>query len=191
MSNYARVALDKAVIELLVEMTDEDRDRIFDEITPRQDPEIDAKHLQFMSKFTTYSMFCSGIKNNMTHKGEDVYRSTKNSVMILHWWSLDPEQRYAYERWVTENNDKEMSNLSSVPAAVKLQTIQNYLNTPRFIRNQIFLVALLRGMNENENRMRGVDVVTSGMSTVEVDAETLESEEPMGRGRSKKHKAGK
>ncbi len=87
-------------------MTDESREIFLAEISPRQDPMIDVTRLSYLAKFITFSMFAAAVKNNMTHKGEDIYRSTKNVVMVLHWWSLSNNERAVYSQWITENDDK-------------------------------------------------------------------------------------
>ncbi len=56
---------------------------------------------------------------------------------------------------------------------VKSQTIRNYLNylnTDRFKQNQIFLVALLRGINEHENAVRAIEMQTEGEETKEAES---------------------
>eukprot|EP01084_Bolivina_argentea_P194666 334036_1 len=109
-----------------------------------------------MSRYQSFALFAAAVKTNMSHKGQDLYRSTKNIVMVLHWWSMKDEERGVYSEWILENANKDDTDLSPIPQIAKPSTIKNYLNyykTDRWEKNVVFLIALLRGINEHEQNV--------------------------------------
>lgn len=144
LATIPQAELELQITQLINEYADEWKD-----LTPDSDPRADVVRLNqilpagITTRRGVIDAIRAGLTSHSARRESGNFRSLKNIMFLIHFYTLPSADRNSIIDWVAVNEGKESDQISQPPLGSRKQlaNLLGYLNTERWHENQRFFLS--------------------------------------------------